>query len=181
MRPTLDQVIEFANSDLETAKPPSPYDIAITMAAALLSSGRFGDDPSAAMETAWILVTPFYQGRLAYERNTQMLFDLSRHASQAEEPMTGLEARAYVSGGETGDFGEGGGAQPLASMTFKTTPSIGDQALQARQAHIAECTLKVQAAAAVLEAARISGGKAKIARAQKAFDAAAAEQSAAYL
>ncbi len=81
-----------------TPPPPSPYDIALTLAAALLSSGRFGDDGGAAMDTAWMLVIPFYQGQVAYGRQVGAMFDIAQHASAPEPDMTRAEARAYVAG-----------------------------------------------------------------------------------
>ncbi len=99
----------FGRADPAPA-PAAPEQIALTFAAALLSSGRFGDDPGAAMDTAWTLVIPFYQGQLAYGRQVQTLFDISQHASQPEGDMSAAEARAYVSG-------EAGPAPPLAEMT----------------------------------------------------------------
>jgi hypothetical protein len=95
--------------------PTAPEQIALTFAAALLSSGRYGDDAGAAMDTAWTLVIPFYQGQLAYGRQVQTLFDISRHASQVEGEMSADEARAYVAG-------EAGAAPPLATMHFAASP-----------------------------------------------------------
>jgi hypothetical protein len=93
------------------ATPPAPDQIALTFAAALLSSGRFGDDPGAAMDTAWTLVIPFYQGQLAYGRQVQTLFDISQHASTPEGDMSAAEARAYVAG-------EADPQPPLATLTI---------------------------------------------------------------
>jgi hypothetical protein len=111
------EIWKFAFAPGQVApEPASPEKIALTFAAALLSSGRFGDDPGAAMDTAWTLVIPFYQGQLAYGRQVQTLFDISRHASQVEGDMSVDEARAYVAG-------EAGATPPLATMNFAVSPT----------------------------------------------------------
>ena len=115
MKP-LREIWKFAFSGGQAAAdPPAPDQIALTFAAALLSSGRYGDDPAAAMDTAWTLVIPFYQGQLAYGRQVQTLFDISRHASTPEPDMSAAEARAYVAG-EAAPIG------PLAAMNFTIPP-----------------------------------------------------------
>lgn len=159
---------KFAFDKSATPEPPAPYEIALTFATALLSSGRFADDMTAAMDTAWTLVIPFYQGQLAYQKNVATLFDLTRHASSPEPQMTRQEARAYVAG-------EADGGAPMASMT------IDIAAIQAKQVRIAETTQAVIRAEAVLEEARAGNDMEAIAKAQEAFDLAAKEQSEAYL
>jgi hypothetical protein len=90
--------------------PPTPYEIALKFAGDLLASGRFGDDPGAAMDTAWSLVIPFYQGQLAYVRQVGILSHLTEgRMSAAEGDMSAEEARAYVAG-------EANPAEPLASL-----------------------------------------------------------------
>lgn len=186
MKPTLEQVREFMERDVEEALPPSPYQIALTLGASLLASGRFADDPAAAVQTGWLLVMPFYQGVAAYKANATMLFDISKHASMPEGDMSAAEARAYVTGGETGDSGEAGGqAVDLATLIVRPQLTVADlETVQARQRRIADTTQKVQAARAALDTAlgsKAKGRAARIAKAQKEFDEAAAEQSAAYV
>lgn len=191
MKPTLEQVLAFAASEIEEVTPPNPYEIALTLGAALLSSGRYGDDGGAAIASAWTLVIPFYQGKAAYEAHGAMLFNMSQHASAPEPDMTAGEARAYVTGGESGHFGEHGlGAPELARATVRTAPATqtidldpaaARQADHARQVHIAECAQRVQAARLALDVALANKRKPAIAKAQKEWDAATAEQSAAYL
>jgi hypothetical protein len=111
------EIWKFAFAGGQAApEPPAPDQIALTFAAALLSSGRFGDDPGAAMDTAWTLVIPFYQGQLAYGRQVQTLFDISRHASTPEGEMSTAEARAYVAG-------EANPMAPLATLNFSIPPA----------------------------------------------------------
>lgn len=120
----LSEIWKFAFSP-PNPPPPGPYEIALTFASALLSSGRFStDDFGAAMDTAWTLVMPFYQGQAAYEKLARALFDMTQHASAPEPDMSAGEARAYVTGGETGDFGELAGPGML-------------EAVRARQSRIA--------------------------------------------
>lgn len=177
-RPTPEQIIEFINSDIEAPKPPSPYDIALTMGAALLSSGRF-EDVGAAMANGWTCVIPFYQGQATYLAQGTMLGTMAGHARKLAamagapegsagvpgetDAMSGAEARAYVSGGdtgETGDLGEAGqgapfvvGTFPEASGTFPETSTF-DKAMAARQAEISRCDQLVKDAAAQVSAAR---------------------------
>lgn len=161
--------------------PPSPYEIALTLGAALLSSGRFADDGGAAMDTAWSLVIPFYQGQVLYEKQGRALFDMTRHASPTEGDMSAAEARAYVAG-ESGSIGE---MHPGGEMTHMTVGpsamgSIDPAVIREKQRRIAEATRKVQQFASILEVARETGNETQIAAAQREFDEAAAEQSAAY-
>lgn len=186
MKPTLEQVKAFMETDLEAAKPPSPYDIALALTSALLAAGRYGDDPTAACEMGWTMVIPFYQGQLAYEKQGRMLFDLTRHASQAEGEMSHEEARAYVTGGETGNMGEVDGQAPLATFHVAAGPAVDIEQVRARQQLIADATTKMQAAAAALDLARTTNTDSKdyaklVAAAQRMFEETAAEQSAAYL
>lgn len=125
MKPTFEQVIAFAQLDLvrpfddvvrfaqdggaARALAPDPYSLAKEFACALLAAGRFGDDYTAAMETGWTLVMPYYAGRQAYEQDVATRAALASvgPASVPEGDMSVAEARAYVAG-ETGDIGEGG-------------------------------------------------------------------------
>jgi hypothetical protein len=185
-KPTPEQIIAFINSDIEAPKPPSPYDIALTMGAALLSSGKFGDDFSAPMQHGWACVIPFYQGQKFYEEQGLMLFNMARHASAPEGDMGDGEARAYVTGGETGETGETGepGRLDLAAVWSAQAGPLAmrqaEDAMRARQAEISRCDQLVTEAAAALAAARTAGGVRRIAKAQQAFDKACAAQSAAH-
>lgn len=216
MKPTLEQVLAFAQSDLDAAKIPTPHDVALTLAAALLQAGRYGDDHGAAVARAWTLVIDFYGGQREYEADVRRRAGIAEHqaaatgktlpaivASAAEGDMSREEARAYVTGGETGSIGEAGGglvsavrmpmqqAQP-GSETMDLTAVMAAQ--RARQQRIAEANAKTIAAKAVLEEAEhylvaakaggddeeIRSRQAAVDEAQQAFDAAAAEQSKAH-
>jgi hypothetical protein len=204
MKPTWEQVKAFAESDLEEEKIPGPYAIALNFATALLTSGRFGDDVTAAVETAWTLVLPFYQGKQAYVTHVKTLAALAPGAAGPVEPaMSPAEARAYVTGGETGNTGEvsplspgvafvrvreGVGHMVPVGHPLTATETIDLQAAQAQQVRIAEATKAVVAAQAVLEEAKAldmgkstRASRARVAEAQAAFDAAAKVQSEAYL
>lgn len=213
MKPTPEQVAAFAHCDVpddllddlsqylrprvEPPAPPGPHDIALRLAAALLSSNRFGDDAAAAVETAWTLVIPYYQGQLVYERQVRMFTGMSSPAAEAE--MSPAEARSYVTGGEaiapggeTGNYGEVGEAGPATTSVLVASANL-DPLVQARWQRITEATGAVVDAQAALEEAKailaaIPAGKKgrraaelNVARRQAAFDAAAQVQSAAYL
>jgi hypothetical protein len=206
MKPTAEQVAAFAGGDLEAgdlaalmsklappAAPPSPWEIALRLAGALLASGRFADDQTAAVEVAWTLVIPFYQGRATYERLGLNLANVARFAvSETEGDMSAAERRAYVTGGETGDTGEAGEGAALAVMPGHAGVDLA--AITARQIRIAETTTAVQEASIALDlAARAfanlpadaddaarDAARAAAEGAQAAFDQAAAAQSAAY-
>lgn len=196
MKPTWEQVKAFAESDLPEEPTPGPYEIVLALAPALIMSGKFGDDASAAIEHAWTLVVPFYQGKRAYLSHATMLFNLAKHASAPESPMSAGEARAYVTGGETGNTGEASTAGPgLAEMRIpmQAVPmerqwEPGElEAARARELRIHETTQAVIAAQAVLEEAKavdLAGStdatREAVRVAQEAFDARAAEQSKAY-
>jgi hypothetical protein len=140
MKPTLEQVIAYAQSDLDEAKPPSPYEIALTLAAALVSSGRYAENSDAAMATAWSMVIPFYQGQATYLQLGKTLFDIQRHASQPEGSMHPTEGRAYATGGETGDVGE---ANQRADASFNITVGVGPLARELTPEQVAERNQKI--------------------------------------
>lgn len=190
MKPTLEQVIAFAQSDLAElqAKPPTPYEIALAMGGALLASGRCGDDFTAAMQKAWLCVVPFYEGVKAYENDIRTRAAIAGHvaSSPVESDMTAAEARAYVTGGETGQIGE-----------FGVVPAREDEI--ARFEKIRSATLAAQSAAAAVEeaedrlaelrrapktkinmAAKVRA-EADVETARAAFQEACEAQSAAYL
>jgi hypothetical protein len=106
MRP-IREIWKFAFGPAVPPPPLSPHEIALSFAGSLLASGIFRDDLGAAMDTAWSLVIPFYQGQLAYVRQVNILNDLTQYASQPEGEMSTAEARAYVAG-------EAGAMPPLA-------------------------------------------------------------------
>lgn len=54
--------------------PPKPDDLAIAFAAAMLASGRYGDDPSAAIYAAWAAVPHFYTARENYAAEIAPMF-----------------------------------------------------------------------------------------------------------
>lgn len=55
--------------------PPKPDDVALAFAAALLSSGRYGDDNEAAIVAAWSAVPAFYVHRVTtYPKVAGMFF-----------------------------------------------------------------------------------------------------------
>lgn len=208
MLPTLEQVLEFSRTDLEAPKPPSPYEIALRISCALLSTGKYGEDAGAAIVTAWTTIPTFYAGRLEYEKHMRMLAEISAQANPtgpsfqisrqtAASPVEGAAGEApgelgldpgreYVTGGETGQIGEARTVPPAGSQ------AIDLDAVQARQGHIQACAQRVMKASLVKESAagalsRAKGPKAKAA-AQEAFDLAEAEwqastkeQSEAYL
>jgi hypothetical protein len=149
--------------------PPSPYKIALRLAGSLLASGRYADDPGAAMDQAWNLVLAFYQGQRAYSLQVTALFDMSQHASPVEGDMSRAEARAYVAG-------EANPAEPLAAVTVHVPKA--DAAYWERVNAAAE---KVQEARRDLDVAMAAGDETRIASARQAFDQAAAEQSKVYL
>lgn len=192
MKPTIEQVLAYAQADLDapkSAQPPSPYEIALAIAGALISTGKY-EDPGAVMKTAWLMVIPFYQGQADYLAQAKALADVARRSSGPDVEMTAAEARSYVTGGdaggggvggETGDIGEVGGGEPLAYVAFQVPPPHSPE----QQNRIANATLAAQAAARDLENAKHLGADkgraARVAKAQKAFDAAAKAQSEAYL
>lgn len=206
MKPTLEQVIAYAQSDLDAA-PPSPYEIALCFSAALLQSGRFADDSGAAIETAWTLVPTYYQGRAAYENVMRTMGEIAASAraggvsfvagsrvSQADTAgMSPAEAAAYVAG-ETGDMGE----MRAGKMPTVRVDAHGDvdlRKIQERQRRIAETTTAVleaeqamRAAVSAVHDAKNRGQSPKLIKrleavaeqAQAAFDEAARAQSEAY-
>lgn len=54
--------------------PPKPDDVALAFAAAMLGSGRFGDDYNAAVMAAWAAVPHFYTGRVWYAGKIAPMF-----------------------------------------------------------------------------------------------------------
>lgn len=207
-RPTLRQILAYARTDLTPppAAPPSPYEIAMRMGAALLSSGRFGDDFGAPMQHGWACVIPYYQGQAFYETQGQMLFDMSRHASEPEGEMDPGEARAYVTGGETGGIGEtrqGGNGAAQSRGVFVAPDAVlgwgGGQlgaveaasaepdAMRERQENISRCYAEVREASEAFAAATLAAKSnstpetaAARRKAQKRYRAAVAAQSAAH-
>lgn len=198
MKPTWEQVKAFAESDLPEEPIPGPYQIVLALAPALIMSGRYGDDASAAIEHAWTLVLPFYQGKRAYLSQATMLFDLAKHASSPEAPMSEGEARAYVTGGETGNTGETqAGRDALTAIRVPMQQSVAAvrqwapgelEAARERAQRIHDTTQAVIAAQGVLEEAKAADAaestdatREAVAAAQAAFDQAAKLQSEAYL
>lgn len=177
-KPTLKQIWRYARTDLK-AVPPSPHEIALRCAAAILGSGKFGDDMTAPMDVAWRCVLPFYAGQKSYLEQGAMMYQMSLHASEPE--MTSAEAYAYVTGGETGDMGEAG----FNTFTMAVQSiSAEDAAInQLRQIRISECDQAMFAADAALHLAHISNDPAKsrrVAKAKEFWDAAAKAQSEAH-
>ena len=80
--------------------PPSPHEIALQFAAALLSSPKFADDHSAAVSTAWTLVMAYYQGEEIYRQTIEAMYAAAygQYASEPEPQMSRAEQRAYVGG-----------------------------------------------------------------------------------
>lgn len=180
-KPTLEQVREFMERDVDVPLPPSPFEIALRMGAALLSAGRYGDDLTAAMEMAWRCVLPFYQGQKAYLENAALMFHLAQHASKAEGDMSASEARAYVTGGETGNMGEAG--FDVAPMAVETISAEEIERRTRRGVAIMEGDREMHAADAALHEARASPSKGRVKRvreAQARWDLAAKAQSEAH-
>lgn len=179
MKPTAEQIVAYINSDLDAPKPPSPYEIALTLSAALISSGRFAENPSAAIDNAWLMVLTFYQGQAMYLQHGQMLYDLTHGASPTEPEMSRAEGHAYVTGGETGNIGEvHEPALSDASQDIDLRPL--QKARVARATHIAACDIKTVKAYTAWQDALGGDDPGKITRTKKAYDKAAAEQSKAH-
>lgn len=179
-KPTLRQIWRYARTDT-TVIPPGPHEIALRCAAAILSSGKFGDDMTAPMETAWRCVFPFYQGSKTYLEHAGLMFHLAQHASGAEGAMSAEETRAYITGGETGDMGESG----FTTMTMAVQTITAEEAAvnQLRQVRISECDQAMSAADTAMHEARAVTGPlyaARVKSAQVRWDAAAKAQSEAH-
>lgn len=180
-KPTLEEILKFADSDLDAPAPPSPYEIALRVACASLAAGRFGDDIGGAMVLGWMAVIPFYQGQRAYGDHAQMLFDVAQHASAPE-------GENQVAGGETGHTGETTQrAAPRAPAVNMSAEELA--AMQARQARISEAyddvitTEKERDKFASMIAAGDKSDETQrlLEKAQAAFDLAREVQSAVYL
>lgn len=63
---TLKEIWTYANSP-KVIIPPSPDQLAVAFAAALMSSGKYADSPEAAIIAAWWAVPAFYTGRAEYQ------------------------------------------------------------------------------------------------------------------
>jgi hypothetical protein len=220
MKPTLEQVREFMDTGAPPKGPPTPHEIALTLSAALLSSGRYADDMGAAINSAWRLVIDFYAGQRAYQQDVQeraaiasmvtgkSLSGIVAGASEPEGEMSRAEARAYVTGGETGQIGEGGGGH----MTVRAAPASylnppQDQAnwtdeqkegfakaqrlaeLAQKVAKLQEAYLQKEHEVALVaqheqgkkESSRLRGLRKQAKELRAEFDVACKEQSAAYL
>lgn len=182
-KPTLKQIWKYARTDLKPV-PPGPYEVALQCAAAILGSGKFGDDMTAPMEVAWRCVFPFYQGQKIYLEHGAMMFQLAQHAS-ASEGMTDAEAFAYVTGGETGDMGESGFDR--FAMAVQSISAEDAAINQLRQIRISECDQAMFAADKDLAAARekqhlhpSAANKSKVGYYKEIWDQAAAAQSDAH-
>lgn len=81
----------------EAPKIPTPDELAQSFAAAMLGSGRYGDDFGAAIDTAWWAVAEFYRGRLLWHTTIAPL--VFTHPSP-EPDISRAEAAAYVTGGD---------------------------------------------------------------------------------
>lgn len=183
-KPTLKQIWRYMRTDL-TPVPPGPYEIALRMAAAILSSGKFGDDLTAPMELAWKCVFPFYAGQKSYLEHAGLMFHVGQHASGAEGFMSPEETRAYITGGETGDMGESGFSN--FAMAVQTITPEEAATNQLRQIRISDCDQAMFAADRALQEAsgaydrRPSATSLKRARrAKTVWDAAAKAQSEAH-
>lgn len=223
MKPTPEQVARFATGEFDqlqmqaieawTVPPqppepiPGPYQLAREFAAALLASGQFQPDNSeAAVAKAWSLVLPFYQGKQLYLDLASGLAGMV--ASVAEGDLSADEARAYVTGGETGQTGEAAafdrqtrqGQQlnvGVPVLRGSETIILTGEAAADRAKEIAESGVAVQAAAKALEDAEVNLAFAQdqkgtpkdtlvslrnaAERAKADFDQACERQSAAYL
>lgn len=96
---TLKEIWQFSQSKAEIA-PPSPDEIALRLAAALMASGQYdAANYSAAVEAAWWAVPEFYRGRLLWQ--TTIFPTMFGGGGLSPEPdMTAAEAASYVSGGD---------------------------------------------------------------------------------
>lgn len=181
-KPTLKQIWQYARTDLK-AVPPSPHEIALRCAAAILGSGKFGDDMTAPMDVAWRCVLPFYAGQKSYLEQGAMMYQMSVHASEPE--MTSAEAYAYVTGGETGNMGEAGHISYAMAVQMI---SAEDAAInQLRQIRISECDQAMFAAdrdlVAALEKRHLhptAANESKVRYYQEVWHQAAAAQSEAH-
>jgi hypothetical protein len=168
---SLDDILKYA-LEPPPPLPPSQYEIALRLSCALIASGRFGENPEAAIGTAWAMVNPFYQGVKLHKEQTNMFFDMAQHASQPEDRMSVAEARAYV-GGEAG-------ADPGGSVMHRTMTEADLEKVQEKQRRISAALFEVQRTRVTLDMALARDNKKKIEEAQKDFDAACKVQSAAY-
>lgn len=86
-------------TNAEPPKIPSPDELALVFASALMSSGNY--DPtnySAAVEAAWWAVPEFYRGRILWQTTIYPLVMGAGPMSPQEPDMSAAEARAYVAG-----------------------------------------------------------------------------------
>jgi hypothetical protein len=182
-KPTLEQVVAYAQSDLDGPKLPTPHEIALAFGCALLSSGRFADDAGAAVTIAWTLVIPYYQGELTMKADIDGRRLAAGMVVMTDPEMSTAEARAYVAG-ESGNMGEYDLGDPAGDVQLRAMPPelMAQHAAAAEKAdHINRCAERVREADAALTLAKAGGKPAKIKKAQAAYDQAVKEQSEAYL